>query len=240
MVMSGGAVARACRMIREKMAEIGAHLLQCDPKEVTFGDGYVHGHGASVSFAEIGRIAHLRQDGLPTCTDPIIEAVATYSPGIDTGVFCYCTQVTVVAVDPEDGSVEILDYGVVEDCGTMCNPMIVEGQIVGGIAQGIGTALYEEIPYDENGQPLATTFADYLMPTAPEIPEIKIVHIVTPSPYTEYGMKGMGEGGAISPPAAIANAVRDALASTGAEVNETPLTPRRVRAAIVARREAAQ
>src|SRR3546814_17422728 len=98
----------------------------------------------------------------------------------------------------------------------MCNPMIVEGQIVGSIAQGIGTALYEEIPYDENGQPLATTFADYLMPTAPEIPEITIVHIVPPSPYTEYGMKGMGEGGAISPPAAIANAVRDASASIGA------------------------
>jgi carbon-monoxide dehydrogenase large subunit len=240
MVMSGGAVARACRIIRDKIANIGAHLLQCDPKEVTFADGQVHCHGASVSFAEIGRIAHLRQDGLPTCTDPIIEAVATYSPGIDTGVFCYCTQVAVVAVDPEDGSVEILDYGVVEDCGTMCNPMIVEGQIIGGIAQGIGTALYEEIPYDENGQPLATTFADYLMPTAPEIPEIKMAHIVTPSPYTEYGMKGMGEGGAISPPAAIANAVRDALASMGAEVNETPLTPRRVRAAIVARQKAAQ
>ena len=221
-------------MIREKMAVVAAHLLQCEPKEITFGDGQAHGRGASASFAEIGRIAHLRQDGLPVGTDPIVEAVATYSPGIDTGVFCYCTQAAVVAVDPEDGSVEILDYAAVEDCGTMCNPMIVEGQIVGGIAQGIGTALYEEIPYDGNGQPLATTFADYLMPTAPEIPDIKLAHMVTPSPYTEYGMKGMGEGGAISPPAAIANAVRDALAGIGAEVNETPLTPRRVRAAVLA------
>ena len=234
MVMSGGAVARACRMIREKMAVVAAHLLQCEPKEITFGDGQAHGRGASASFAEIGRIAHLRQDGLPVGTDPIVEAVATYSPGIDTGVFCYCTQAAVVAVDPEDGSVEILDYAAVEDCGTMCNPMIVEGQIVGGIAQGIGTALYEEIPYDGNGQPLATTFADYLMPTAPEIPDIKLAHMVTPSPYTEYGMKGMGEGGAISPPTAIANAVRDALAGIGAEVNETPLTPRRGRAAVLA------
>src|SRR5690606_1320668 len=127
MVMSGGVVARACRMIREKMADIGAHLIQCDPKEVSFGERQVPGCGASVPFAEIGRIAHLRQDGLPRCTDPIIEAVATYSPGIDTGVFCYCTQAAVVAVDPESGAVEILDYGVVEDCGTMCNPMIVEG-----------------------------------------------------------------------------------------------------------------
>lgn len=234
MVMSGGAVARACRVVRDKMACVGAHLLQCDPKEVTFSDGHIHGRSGSVSFAEIGGVVHLRQDRLPAGIDPIMEAIATYSPGLDTGVFSYSTHVAVVAVDPEDGAVEILDYGVVEDCGTMCNPMIVEGQIVGGVVQGIGTALFEEIPYDENGQPLATTFADYLVPTAPEIPEIRIVHMVTPSPFTEYGMKGMGEGGAISPPAAIANAVRDALARIGAEVNETPLTPRRVRAAIVA------
>ena len=234
MVMAGGAVAKACRMIRDKIAVIGAHLLQSETAEVSFRDGHVYASGSSVSFAEIGRAAHLRQDLLPAGVDPIIEAVATYSPGIDTGVFCYSTHVAVVAVDPDDGSIEVLDYGVVEDCGTMCNPMIVDGQIVGGVVQGIGTALYEEIPYDANGQPLATTFADYLVPSAPDVPDIKIAHMVTPSPFTEYGMKGMGEGGAIAPPAAIANAVRDALARTGAEVNETPLTPRRVRAAIVA------
>jgi carbon-monoxide dehydrogenase large subunit len=110
--------------------------------------------------------------------------------------------------------------------------MVVEGQVRGGVVQGIGTALYEEIPYDEQGQPLAGTFADYLVPGAAEMPAIKIVHLHTPTPYTEYGVKGMGEGGAIAPPAAIANAVRDALVSLGAEVNETPLTPRRVLAAI--------
>jgi carbon-monoxide dehydrogenase large subunit len=110
--------------------------------------------------------------------------------------------------------------------------MIVEGQVRGGVVQGIGTALYEEIPYDEQGQPLAGTLADYLVPGAAEMPAIKIVHLHTPTPYTEYGVKGMGEGGAIAPPAAIANAVRDALVSLGAEVNETPLTPRRVLAAI--------
>jgi aerobic carbon-monoxide dehydrogenase large subunit len=102
----------------------------------------------------------------------------------------------------------------------------------GGVVQGIGTALYEEIPYDEQGQPLAGTLADYLVPSAAELPAIKIVHMHTPTPYTEYGVKGMGEGGAIAPPAAIANAVRDALSSLGAEDNETPLTPRRVLAAI--------
>jgi carbon-monoxide dehydrogenase large subunit len=114
----------------------------------------------------------------------------------------------------------------------MVNPLIVDGQIIGGVAQGIGTALFEEIPYDENGQPLATTFADYLLPGATDIPAIKIGHIVTPTPHTEYGMKGMGEGGAISPPAAIANAIRDAFLQIGAEINETPMTPKRVRYAI--------
>jgi carbon-monoxide dehydrogenase large subunit len=114
----------------------------------------------------------------------------------------------------------------------MVNPMLVEGQIRGGVVQGLGTALYEEIPYDETGQPLAGTLADYLLPGAAEMPAIKIGHLHSPTPHTAYGMKGMGEGGAVAPPAAIANAVRDALVSTGAEVNETPITPRRVMAAI--------
>jgi carbon-monoxide dehydrogenase large subunit len=107
----------------------------------------------------------------------------------------------------------------------MVNPMLVEGQIRGGGVQGLGTALYEEIPYDETGQPLAGTLADYLLPGAAEMPAIKIGHLHSPTPHTAYGMKGMGEGGAVAPPAAIANAVRDALVSTGAEVNETPITP---------------
>jgi carbon-monoxide dehydrogenase large subunit len=174
----------------------------------------------------------LRQEQLPPGVEPLLEVTATYEPAVDKGVFTYATQAAVVAVDPDTGKVEILDYAVVEDCGTVVNPLIVDGQIVGGIAQGIGTALYEEIPFNEAGQPLATTLADYLLPGAPEIPAIKIGHMSTPTPHTEYGMKGMGEGGAISPPAAIANAIRDALLRIGAEVNETPMTPKRVRAAI--------
>ncbi len=116
----------------------------------------------------------------------------------------------------------------------LVNPMIVDGQVYGGTAQGIGTALYEEMPFDAEGQPLASTFADYLLPGAPEIPAIRLYHMETPSPYTEFGQKGIGEGGAIGPPAAIANAVNDALGDLGAEVCETPITPRRVLAAIAA------
>src|SRR3954453_5694811 len=130
---------------------------------------------------------------------------------MDTGVFSYASHAVVVAVDPELGHVEILDYVIAEDCGTMVNPMIVEGQTLGGVAQGIGTALYEESPYDENGQPLASTFADYLLPGPTEIPAIPIFHMEPPSPYTEFGIKGMAEGGAIAPPAVIFNAVNDAL-----------------------------
>ena len=232
MVMSGGAVARATRMLREKLTRIGAHLLQSDPADVRYDDGAVWGPQGSVTVAEIAKVAYLRMDGLPAGVDPLLDATATYEPAIGTGVFSYATHGAVVAVDPETGFIELLDFAVAEDCGTMVNPMLVAGQIRGGVVQGIGTALYEEIPYDEAGQPLAITFADYLLPGAAEMPAIKIGHLHTPTPHTEYGMKGMGEGGAVAPPAAIANAVRDALAALGAEVNETPITPRRVLAAL--------
>jgi aerobic carbon-monoxide dehydrogenase large subunit len=232
MVMSGGAVARASRVLRDKLCRIGAHLLQCDASAVRCADGRVAGPQGSVTIAEIAKVAHLRMDGLPPGVDPLLDATATYEPAISTGVYSYATHGAVVAVDPETGFVELLDYAVAEDCGTMVNPMLVEGQIRGGVVQGIGTALYEEIPYDEEGQPLAGTFAEYLLPGAAEMPAIKIGHLHTPTPHTEYGVKGMGEGGAVAPPAAIANAVRDALAAIGAEVNETPITPRRVIAAI--------
>jgi carbon-monoxide dehydrogenase large subunit len=233
MVMSGGAVARASRMLREKVERIGAHLLQCSVSEVHCADGAVIGpQGRSVTIAEVGKVAHLRMDGLPPGVDPLLDATATYEPAVSTGVYSYATHGAVVAVDIETGVIELVDFVVAEDCGTMINPMLVEGQIRGGVAQGIGTALFEQIPYDEHGQPLAATFLDYHLPGAFEMPDIRIGHMHSPAVATEYGVKGMGEGGAVAPPAAIANAVRDALAAIGAEVNETPLTSERVLAAI--------
>jgi carbon-monoxide dehydrogenase large subunit len=239
-VMAGGAVARATRQLREKILKIGAHLLQCDAADVRCTAGKVIGRGGEVGIAEVARVAHLRMEALPPGVEPLLSSTATYQPGIDTGVYSYATHAAVVAVDPETGLIELLDFAVAEDCGTVVNPMIVDGQVRGGVVQGIGTALYEEIPYDANGQPLAGTLADYLVPGAAQLPAIKIVHLHTPTPHTEYGVKGMGEGGAIAPPAAIANAVRDALAHLGAEVNETPLTPLRVLAAIWRGREGQQ
>jgi carbon-monoxide dehydrogenase large subunit len=233
-VMGGGAVANACIKIRDKAARIAGHLLQCDPEQVRFAGGEARGPSGSLSLAEIGRIAHLRQEQLPEGLDPVLDETATYEPIESSGVFSYATHAAVVLVDPATGAIELADYAVVEDCGTAVNPMIVDGQITGGVVQGIGTAMFEETPYDAGGQPLATTFADYLLPGAPNIPSIKIGHMETPAETTKYGMKGMGEGGAIAPAAAIANALRDAFAASGAEFNETPLTPQRVRAAVVA------
>jgi carbon-monoxide dehydrogenase large subunit len=155
-----------------------------------------------------------------------------FKPKVDTGAFSYASHAVAVAVDTETGHIEILDYVIVEDCGTLVNPMIVEGQTLGGVAQGIGTAMYEEMQYDANGQPKASTFADYLLPGPTEIPALRIFHIETPSPYTEFGIKGMGEGGAIAPPAVIINAVNNALDPMGVEINETPVTPERVLEAI--------
>jgi carbon-monoxide dehydrogenase large subunit len=143
------------------------------------------------------------------------------------------THAAVVAVDPGTGIVEILDYVVAEDAGVMINPMIVDGQIIGGTAQGVGSALYEEARFSADGQPLDSTFADYLLPGASEMPDVRVLHMETPSPYTTFGQKGVGEGGAIGPGAAITNAINDALRPLGAEVCEIPVTPRRVLRAIV-------
>jgi carbon-monoxide dehydrogenase large subunit len=150
----------------------------------------------------------------------------------DSGTFSYAAHIAVVAVDPEIGDIEILDYVIVEDGGTLINPMVVDGQIYGGLAQGIGTALYEEMNFDASGQPLASTFADYLLPGPTEVPAPKVGHMETPAPYTEFGVKGIGEGGAIAPPGAIGNAVNDALKSLGVELLHSPMTPRRVMEAI--------
>lgn len=234
MTMAGGAVSTACAALAEKVRRIGAHLLQAKASEVTLDRGAVHAGQRSVSIREIADAAYLHPENLPPGEDPALEANAVYQPGRSTGAFSYATHACAVAVDPGTGETEILDYVVVHDCGTMVNPMIVEAQVVGGVAQGIGTALYEEIPYDANGQPLASTFLDYMLPGSTEVPDVRVLHMETPSPHTRYGIKGMGEGGAIAPPAAVVNAINDALRGLDAEVTATPATPTRVLEAIVA------
>jgi aerobic carbon-monoxide dehydrogenase large subunit len=233
MVWAGGATARACKELARSVAKIGAALLQTDANSVTVRDGGVFGPNASVSLRDIARAFYLAPADLPGDTDPHgLEVTQGYAPERVTGLHTGSAHAAVVAVDPETGGVEILDYVVVEDAGVLINPMIVDGQILGGTAQGIGSALYEEMPFDRQGQPLASTLADYLLPGPPEVPDIRVLHMETPSPYTEFGQKGVGEGGAIGPAAAIANAINDALKVRGAEICEIPITPRRILAAL--------
>jgi carbon-monoxide dehydrogenase large subunit len=233
MVMAGGAVATGCRELGERILKIGAGLLQVPVEEVNLEDGRVRGPAGSVGIGEVAKAWYLRPQDLPGDVDPAgLEITAGYKPERDSGTFSYASHAVVVAVDTELGAVEILDYVVVEDGGKLVNPMIVDGQIQGGAAQGIGTALYEEMPFNGAGQPLASTLADYLIPGPTEVPSLRIEHMETLSPYTEFGVKGIGEGGAIAPPAAIANAVNDALRPLGAEIAESPITPRRLLAAI--------
>jgi carbon-monoxide dehydrogenase large subunit len=234
-VMAGGAVAQASRMLAGRASRIGAWLLQMDPAEVRIADGSVIGRGASVSLREVARAWYLQPQNLPSDVDQGgLEVTAGYRPAHDMGTFSYATHAATVAVDPGTGLIEILDYVVVEDGGKLVNPMIVDGQVQGGTAQGIGTCLLEAMPFDAQGQPLASTMLDYLLPGASEVPEIRVLHMETPSPHTEFGMKGIGEGGAVGPPAAIVSAVNDALLSMGAEVHDLPLTPERILDAIAA------
>jgi len=232
-VMAGGAVANACRTIVPRIVKIGAHLLKCGESEARLENGAVVGPAGSVSLGQIAEAWYMRPEWLPKDADRSgLEASVAFKPKVDTGAFSYASHAVAVAVDTETGHVEILDYVLVEDCGTLVNPMVVEGQTLGGVAQGIGTAMYEEQQYDANGQPQASTFADYHMPGPTEIPTIRVFHLETPSPYTEFGIKGMGEGGAIAPPAVIFNAVNNALHPMGVEIRDTPLTPEKLLAAI--------
>lgn len=242
MVMSGGAVAEACETLAERIKGIAAGLLQCRAEEFTLADGSVTAPGGELSVADVARVWYRRPQDLPSDVDPGgLDVTAGYKPKRDTGTFSYAAHAALVAVDPETGHVDILDYVIVEDGGILVNPMIVDGQIYGGAAQGIGTALYEEMAFDAQGQPLASTLSDYLLPGPVEVPHIRVEHMETPSPYTRFGVKGIGEGGAIAPPAAIGNAINDALRPFGAEVTVSPATPRRiVEALAAARSEAAE
>jgi aerobic carbon-monoxide dehydrogenase large subunit len=233
MIMSGGAVAAACEQLAARLIKIGAQLLQAKPAEVRLQDGAIVSPSGRIGIGEVARTWYRRPQDLPPDVDAAgLEVTAGYKAKRDTGTFSYAAHAAVVAVDPSTGELEIIDYVVVEDGGVLVNPAIVDGQILGGTAQGIGTALYEEMTYDAQGQPLASTFSDYLLPGPAEVPEIRILHMETPSPYTRFGQKGLGEGGAIAPPAAITNAVNDALKELGAELLVLPITPRRILEAI--------
>jgi carbon-monoxide dehydrogenase large subunit len=217
----------------KRLKSVGAHLLGCAAEEVQLTAGAVSGPRGTLTIRQIAHACHMRPDSVPADSGPsVLEVTAGFKPEVDSGAIGFGSHAAVVAVDTETGQVEILDYVIVEDCGTVVNPLIVEGQAIGGAAQGIGQALYEEMPYDAAGQPLASTLADYLVPGAVEVPRIRVFHMETPSPYTERGIKGVGEASTIGAPSAIMCAINDALRPLGVEITEAPVTPRRILEAI--------
>jgi len=229
-VVAGNAVAHASRKVREKVVEAAARLLEARPDDLEIEDGQVLVRGVPSSAIPLARViqASLPTYAAPGVIEPTFEGTAYHH--VPTVTFASAVHIAQVEVDPETGAVRLLRYVVVHDCGRLINPTIVDGQIHGGVAQGIGGALFEEMVYDDSGQLLSSGFMDYHIPRADELPFIETVHLEFPSPRNPLGIKGLGEGGAISPPAAIANAIEDALALLGVRITETPVTPSRLAA----------
>jgi carbon-monoxide dehydrogenase large subunit len=227
MVIAGGASKLAAGQIASKLKTIAAHLMESKPENITLENGLARVSNSNQAM-EIGVLARAayHQSHKFKGLSPGLHESAVYDPG---GTFSNACHVAIVEVDIETGGVRIERFLVVEDAGVLINPMIVDGQIAGGVAQGIANALFEEMIYDENGNLLTASFADYLPPTSAEIPEIEITHMETVSPESVTKAKGVGEGGAIGAPAAIVNAIVDALSPFGIELFELPATPQRIR-----------
>jgi aerobic carbon-monoxide dehydrogenase large subunit len=228
--MTAGAIEASASILRERIKAIAAHRLEASADDIELGDSRASVRGSptvTLSYADIAAMAYFTPEQLPPGIEAGLEASARYTAQsrfnwVNASHVCTCE------VDPVTGDVTLLRYIVSEDCGPMINPSVVEGQIAGGTVQGIGGVLFEELAYDEDGNPLTTTFMDYLLPTASETPRIEFGHVDTPG-ASPGGYKGVGEGGAIGAPPAVVNAIADALAPFGVTITELPLTPGRIR-----------
>ena len=231
LVICGGATLIAARKVRAKLIKIASHMLEAAPDDIVLGDGLakVAGTDRTIAITKLAREAYTQTYRFKGEIEPGLTETAHYDPP---GTFSNACHVAIVEVDVETGHVKIERFVVAEDAGRIINPMIADGQVHGGIAQGIGNALLEEIIYDDNGGILTATLSDYLPPTAHEIPMIELHHIETPSPNSITKAKGLGEGGCIGAPAAVLNAINDALSPFGVEIDEIPATPQRIRTAL--------
>jgi carbon-monoxide dehydrogenase large subunit len=230
-VLASNAAARAGDEVRRKILAIAASRLEAAAEDLVLEDGRVAVRGApesSLTLAEVATLAAAVRPGysLPPGLEPGLEATAYFTPAQST--YSSGAHAAVVEVDRDTGGVRVLRYVVVDDCGNMINPAVVAGQIHGGVAHGIGNALLEAVVHDETGQPLTGTLMDYALPRADDLPSFEVGHVVTPSPLNPLGVKGAGEGGTLPAPAAIANAIADALDQAGAAITSAPLTPERV------------
>ena len=225
-MIAGGGAKLAAAKLAGQLRTLAGHLLQAEPATVVLAQGRAEAGNGGVDLAELARLAYHQSHQFPGQAYAALSARASYDPA---GAFANACHAAIAEVDPETGEVRLERYVTVEDAGRLINPTIADGQVRGGVAQGIGNALYERIHYDEHGNILTTSLADYLVPTAMEIPDIEIVHLETISDATVTGAKGLGEGGAIGAPAAVINAVVDALRPFDVEVYEMPITPGRLR-----------
>ncbi len=231
LVICGGATMMAAQKVRAKLLKIASHMLEAATGDIVLESGYakVAGTDRSVSIAAMAREAYTQTHRFKGEIEPGITETATYDPP---GTFSNACHAAIVEVDVETGRAMIERYLVAEDAGRIINPMIADGQVHGGVAQGIGNALLEEIVYDETGNILSSTLADYLPPTAHEVPLIELHHMETPSENSLTKAKGLGEGGGIGAPAAIVNAINDALTPFGVAIEEIPAAPQRIRAVL--------
>jgi carbon-monoxide dehydrogenase large subunit len=227
-VTAGSSIVDACREVRTKLARAAAALLEASPDDIEIEDGRAFVKGSPGSAVDLARVVHasIPTFAKPGVAPPDFEASAYHH--VPTVTFASAVHVAQVEVDVATGRVTLLRYVVAHDCGRVINPIIVDGQVHGGVAQGVGGALFEEMVYDEMGQLLTGSLMDYAVPKADDLPLIETVHLEFPSPRNPLGVKGLGEGGAISPPAAIANAIEDALAPFGVRITETPVTAARI------------
>jgi carbon-monoxide dehydrogenase large subunit len=222
-VIGGATVARAAADVREQVLRVAGNLLEASPEDLVIEDGSVSVAGTPSRFKTLAEVAFAAHwDSNVRNDEPLLSATRFYDPPANYANGCV---VVLCEVDVDTGLITLNRIVAVEDCGTVINPMIVEAQVHGAITQGIGGALLEHLIYSDEGQPLTTTYMDYLVPTFTDVPPIDVISIETPSPFTVGGIKGMGEGGQIAAPAAVANAVADALAPFGARVDRLPLTP---------------
>jgi carbon-monoxide dehydrogenase large subunit len=227
-VLAGGAATLAAEAVREKVLNAASHLLETSPADLVAQDGRicVAGTDRAVTFREVARAVYSDMGRLPQEAREELAATKTYDPVF--GTTTSATHIATLEIDRETCEVRLERFVVAEDCGRLINPLIVDGQVHGGVAQGIGVALYEQVVHDEQGQIQTASLVDYVVPGASEIPPMHVVHLETESPTTLGGFRGMGEGGTIGAPAAVANAMADALAPLGIEINELPVTPERL------------
>jgi carbon-monoxide dehydrogenase large subunit len=227
LVISGGAAKLAAAKLRDRIREVAGQMLEAAAADIELQNGraLVRGTDIGVAMRDLARAAYHQSHRFPAIVETGLSAVATYDPA---GTFSNACHAAIVEVDTATGRVTIERFVIVEDAGILINPMIVEGQIHGGVAQGIANALYEAIVYDENGNLLTGSLADYLVPTMSEIPDLEIHHLETVTDASITGAKGVGEGGAIGAPAAVLNAVADALGPFGIGIFEMPITPQRI------------